>query len=538
MKTERFEDQIRKKLESIEPEFRESDWANFTDYSSVKLVTTAKVFTGTIFKIAASVAIVGTLFLSLAQYKNNYDLKEKIQNLTVQNGKLLNNQKQIEKYLQNGVILDRKVDKVGNNKSNILNSEFEIVEEKTNFEKGLKTEELNAEKSNIGLVEISAGNTNGSKLGNKVEDLNAGNSTKTVGKIAKTNNNSVSTTDNLANSKIENKSNINLTNLNESKIYTKNSSKNLRKVKANQTNIFDENSQYTIKNNKNIKYRNSNLVTNDYKEGGNFENNEIVVSADIVENSKMNFNYLNSKGLSIDSTKNLRRLLKKSDFGYYKLPEKKKAYFTLADAYLRVGVNCSISKGTTNYGLVGEIFLDQRISISSGFYTMKHKTESYITTYNYQKVKHYDFKDKYKEKLLPSKEILNINEKTDLAVVPVHINYNHPISNSFKLIASVGTELDIKGLSRVDYNYSGPMNLGSFQPQSIPVGGGSMFESGAFNSKIKAKLFNNIYLGIGAEKQFGKFALQAKAYDNFLVKEVDYRKSTRLGLELGLFYRL
>jgi hypothetical protein len=524
MKTERFEDQIRKKLESIEPEFRESDWANFTDYSSAKMVTSAKIFTGTIFKIAASVAIVGTLFLSLAQFNNNNDLKEQIQNLTDQNEKLLNNQKQIEKYIQN---------------NNILDEEKELANAKTNIENGLTIEGLNNEKLNLKSPEnLVAKNYADIKIGNETE-LASENSAKSVEKSNKINNNSGLNTDNIVNNTIENKSNNESADLNEKKIFTKNSSKKVRKGDSNQPNIVAENNQFTSKNNGANRLKNSNMANKNSIESGLENNNLAVNNSNLVENSKMNLNYLTSKGLIIDSTRNLRKALKKSDFAYYKIPEKKKAYFTLADAYLRAGVNGSISRGTTNYGLVGELFLDQRISISSGYYNMKHKAEAFITTYSYQKAKHYDFKDRYKEKIMPSKEILNIKEKTDLVVVPVHLNYSHPISNSFKLVGTIGTELDINGISKVDYNFSGPMNIGPFPPQPQPIiTGGPAFESGSFNSKIDTKLFNNVYLGIGAEKQFGKFAIQAKAYDNFLVKEVDYRKSNRLGLELGVFYRL
>lgn len=528
MKTERFEDQIRKKLESIEPEFRESDWANFTDYSSAKMVTSAKIFTGTIFKIAASVAIVGTLFLSLAQFNNNNDLKEQIQNLTDQNEKLLNNQKQIEKYIKNGNILDEE--------NEIVNAKTNTENRLANTENSLKNEELNGEK----LTEKSAGKNNlESKIGNENVVSNNLNSGKAVVKDSKINDNFGLKSENIAKNKFENKSNNNSTDLNENKIYTKNSSNKLRKGSSNQLNILEENSQIIAKNGKNRRVKNGGFDNKNIKIDEVFENNEAIVNANVVENSKINLIYLNSKGLTIDSTRNLRKDLKKSDFAYYKIPDKKKAYFTLADAYFRAGVNGSISRGTTNYGLVGEVFLDQRISLSSGFYTMKHKAEAFFTTYTYQKAKHYDFKDKYKEKIVPSKEILNIKEKTDLTVVPVHLNYNHPVSNSFKLIGTIGAELDIKGISRVDYNFSGPMNIGPFPPQPQPImTGGPAFESGSFNSKIDTKIFNNIYLSVGAEKQFGKFAVQAKAYDNFLVKDVDYRKSNRLGLELGLFYRL
>lgn len=514
MKTEKFEDQIRKKLESIEPEFTENDWVNFSEYSTAKMATSAKIFSSTIFKMAASVAILGTLFISLAQYKINNDLKEKVQSLAAQNEQLLNNQKQLEKIISNENQISQ----------NTLNTDK--VDEKTNTEK-INSTSTNAPNDPSNSSEIAENRfiENGYPATKEQNLVNKERLLKNVNEKYATNAASKNA-ENIADFKTEETENE----INNIASNYKNSRSKNNHLANNYQKINDKNRSQNQKNGSNLA-----------NEKGNFD--EIAGDYTVNNNAKkeinsLNFNYLASKGLKIDSSRKLKKAFNRNDFAYYKInTEKKKMYFTLADAHVRTGLTTGASRGTLSYGINAELFLDQRISLSTGVYEMQHLSEAYITTVKYNNAKHFDFNEKYKNKLPPTQEVLNIKEKTELLVLPVHLNYSHPVSDGLRLVASLGTELDLKGNTTINFNYrERTLFPGPFQnPQGGKMGD---YESGSIYSSVEKKVFNNVYLGIGAEKQIGKFAFQAKAFDNFLVKDVNYRKNNRLGAELSVFYRL
>ena len=527
MKTEKFEDQIRKKLESIEPEFTEKDWVNFSEYSTSKLATSAKIFSSTIFKMAASVAILGTLFISLAQYKINNDLKEKVQNLASQNEQLLSNQKQLEKIIssENNISKNNtqtnKADETIITENNLkLNEKLSDINSKNNLEiannekVSAKNNEKAINKNNQKTLENAIGKTE-----NKSEFLTNNNKNRLKYNGPKTKNTIFENDLNEANQ------------ISEKGILVKNELEitgNYNNKKVKKSGKSGKNSEYS-----------ADLSPENQSEQSQFSNISNINNSNEKSINNLNYSYLANKDLKIDSSKKLQKMLRKGDFAYYKInTEKKKAYFTLADAYLRTGISGSLStKGASTYGLNAELFLDQRVSVSTGIYTMNHKLVTYLSPDHYKFETHKDFKEQFKDRVPSQRQVLDITEKRQIMVVPVHINYNHPMANNFKIVASAGSELDINGTSSMNYKLKkGGFLGGPFQP---PTAYSEEIELEKFTNKLDTKVFNNLYLALGAEKQFGKLAIQAKVYDNFLVKDVtDYRRKNRIGTEIGLFYRL
>lgn len=91
-----FEDKIRKKLESMEVKTNEADWLRF----HAKKINSKKrgnfFFSRNIFKIAASIGLVGLVFLSVAQFVTYNNYKKQIEIIKSENIKLQKKQKYFE----------------------------------------------------------------------------------------------------------------------------------------------------------------------------------------------------------------------------------------------------------------------------------------------------------------------------------------------------------------------------------------------------------------------------------------------------------
>ncbi len=506
MKTERFEDKIRKKLEDIEPKFQEKDWDNFQNYAVTKMALSKSAINSSIFKIAASIALIGTLFLGVSQYFANNNLAKQVEKLKKQNEQLISKQVEFEKIISEA-----------ENSSKYGSSQDLLSEKNDLFEKEIISANIENKSNELSANTLEFLKNNNSEKTNKI---NSNKSTKGAFNLSK-NKNNIAFENNKSNSNLKNtfseissrkKKGIEL---NNNKYLTENNSS-----KQNEKIAFGENLQNEIKNSQNINFLE---ITNSNKY------NNLVL------------NELKSKGFIYDSTRKFNKLLKKSDFAYYKptAEPKKKMYFTLADAHLRTGLSSNIGKGLFSYGIHSELFFDERISLKIGAKRMKLMGEDFTTELQFKNATKRDFREKYNVKIPPTKAILNIKEEFDLFVVPINLSYYQPIQNGIHLITSIGSDLDVSGNKKVEYKFSKtPFFVGNNGgAQSIGGGGGDLVFD-RFTEKTERKLFNNINLAIGAEKRFGKLAIQGKLIDQFLVNNVEYRKKNSINLEFGLNYRL
>jgi hypothetical protein len=82
MKTDHFENILRKKLESISPQYQEEDWQKMQQYMQRKKPVSSSVTYGSLVQYAVAACLVGGfLFLYISQIQQNKGLKEDLANL-------------------------------------------------------------------------------------------------------------------------------------------------------------------------------------------------------------------------------------------------------------------------------------------------------------------------------------------------------------------------------------------------------------------------------------------------------------------------
>jgi hypothetical protein len=90
MKTDQFDDSIKKKLDGIQPTFREEDWDKFQAFAQAHQVPYWKVLVSKqAMYIAASITIVSLLFTTLTQYYAKKDLQQQLISVTETKDSLL-----------------------------------------------------------------------------------------------------------------------------------------------------------------------------------------------------------------------------------------------------------------------------------------------------------------------------------------------------------------------------------------------------------------------------------------------------------------
>jgi hypothetical protein len=462
MRTDKFEDKIRKKLLSIEPEFSENDWENFQNYSAKNYVKPSGIFNQKMFKIVASIGIIGAVFIGLAQYYSQKNLLEKINILTTQNEKLQAKQTELENVIKNKAeMFNNKADLYGKSQATELENQKQLL----------------------------------NKTINNIEHQNAN-----IERVQKMPNGKYLTQYNLSKSKY---------------LLAITSEKKL------QTSGYDKSQSHTI--DKIDKYSSENNFIFSTNTDGEISHNNLT------------FNTLENRKIQLDTTKKGLKQLKKSDFLYYKLPQKsKKLYFTLADAYLRAGLNGSIGKNINSAGFIAELFLDQRLSVSAGANYKKMHFPAYFGERDFNNNSKKPFRDKYNLHDKQIKSVIKIKQLSNIFSIPMHFNYNHPLPNDIKIIASVGTEIDLKTSKKIEFNFERLPFVGPIynNPQLSALADETIKED------TKTTPFNNIIIGTGIEKRFKNLGIQAKVFDQIAIKETNYRTKNSLGFEIGLNYKL
>ncbi|MFY7825757.1 MAG: hypothetical protein ACOVQ4_01470 [Flectobacillus sp.] len=101
MKTDQFDDSIKKKLDSIQPTFQEEDWDKFQAFAQAHQVPYWKVLMSKqVMYMAASITIVSLLFTTLTQYYAKKDLQQQLLSVTETRDSLLLEKEMLTQQLE------------------------------------------------------------------------------------------------------------------------------------------------------------------------------------------------------------------------------------------------------------------------------------------------------------------------------------------------------------------------------------------------------------------------------------------------------
>ncbi len=427
MKTDQFDDSIKKKLDGIQPTFQEEDWDKFQAFAQAHQVPYWKVLVSKqALYIAASITIVSLLFTTLTQYYAKKDLQQQLISVT-----------QIKDSL--------------------------LVEKEMLAQQVEQQEQKNAE------LALALGNSQ-----NQEKRLNA-----FVQKLT---------------------------------------------VEKHQPTETDFNSGDWEVAQQGSLHKGQTAIGNTERDS---QGNLIIKSSDksIAKNLAIpDWRKLKPKTWKLDSA-DTKAQISKTNFTYYE-PEDttqgpQRMRFSLADAYVRAGVGGVVAKAQLGIGAHVELFLDKRLSIPAGIQYSQLAVQRYPNDEHFKMRNDFDFRVNFAPKIPFGAPIKNIQEQSALVQIPIRIGYYLPLKSDFYLLGKVGTDLDISGTRRVDFD---------FRDKNVEQTINNV------NSSLETKLFNNYVVSLGMEKRFNNFSIQLTPTYIFEQKSVNYRKDYGLGGELKLNY--
>jgi|GEM_PF-6125717 len=137
---------------------------------------------------------------------------------------------------------------------------------------------------------------------------------------------------------------------------------------------------------------------------------------------------------------------------YYEAPKPPKTPFVWPQFTARAGIGSGVAAGYFVPSFTTELFIGKQVSVSSGLKIGYFSPEKYFTDEQFFKKKQLDFRKMHAPKAPPAQEILNISERVQLVQIPIRLNYYQPLKRGFWLTGAVGTDVDIYGSKRVKFD--------------------------------------------------------------------------------------
>lgn len=178
-----------------------------------------------------------------------------------------------------------------------------------------------------------------------------------------------------------------------------------------------------------------------------------------------------------------------------------------------------------------EVLLGKHLSVSAGVSWLKIKSENFYSDFAYNQKTKGDFK---KEFYLPMfLKVYNMEVKSSVVQIPLNVAYRNNITNSFAYYVSAGTNMTLQAKQNIVYdcydNFPDPRVNG--------------FEKNITRKEIIKKadlnLFNSFTFSAGLEKSWHPVVIQAEGYIYSYASPLSPRSAkTGPGFKLKLLYQI
>jgi hypothetical protein len=235
-----------------------------------------------------------------------------------------------------------------------------------------------------------------------------------------------------------------------------------------------------------------------------------------------------SKILEGDNLIHPDSLVKKNESDKNAVPKPNKAYrkeraknhLSLKNLGYQAGVSIEKSNNQIGIAFLGELFVSKRFSINSGIKLLNITKEHYRDKDDFNNKRNESFCSTYIPNASDTSSISEIEMRFNIIQLPVALNYYKPLKKNYSLLFSAGTDLDLQAKFHLNYEHGDPR----------------IHEHVATN--YPNVVFNNISLSAGIQKQWNNFIVQLNPFVSPQIKNVEYKKDNLYGgLRLRVFYR-
>lgn len=499
MKTDKFNDAIRKKLDSIQPSFKEQDWGKLKSFMDGQSPPTFwQQYGNSLFYVASAASVTILIITNLLQNIENKTLRQNIQVLS-----------QKVEVLEKEAILKR--DTIHTTIETYSIDNKDIVKKQSKDLRSIQNLELLDDDNAVSNNEPEQKSIKNANQGSIRENANSQN-------IAGTSNNSIEIeADNFDSKGVIKKENKNkIENIRANELATTTTKLNNNDAEQVSYSKFEKNSSISTKRSKNSKTSKQNLQNARYNNvdfNSTIEDKAIqnVISKDVngvngevgtgIETQTQTLAFLTPiDSVNLNPDLPIKRIRVRAPRLATFIKEPKRSFKLSLPFALQMGVSYNLGHAQKGFGLWTEAFITDRFSIGIGLDKVVWQENRFISDRSFAENRHEDFRNNYAPRVPLNHEISNIGISEDKLLMPIFVNYRFPLKYNFSLVTSLGTSLNLKTKQNIEFNIRrGPAE----------------YEDGEVHSNISRPMFTNIITSVGIEKSYKSFVFQALPTMNF-----------------------
>lgn len=204
----------------------------------------------------------------------------------------------------------------------------------------------------------------------------------------------------------------------------------------------------------------------------------------------------------------------------------------------RAGIGGEVASRLWSAGVFTEVLIGRHWTVGVGLSQATH-LDKFITDDDFNNRTKRDFRKEFGRGIEPWRDILNIDTRQVRFQLPLSIGYRIPLTRTLTFLPAVGTYLNLTNAENVTY-YCRPSQRPFMQPQ--PQRG---FDEFSTSKTQPVDLINSLSLGAGIEWQRGHWVVQATPILTIpaqtgvqaMQPDLNSQKNTTLGLRARLLYQ-
>ncbi|AQG80039.1 hypothetical protein [Spirosoma montaniterrae] len=188
----------------------------------------------------------------------------------------------------------------------------------------------------------------------------------------------------------------------------------------------------------------------------------------------------------------------------------------------RLGVASDINRLAWSVGAVGELVIGKNWVIGLGLVRSNQLMGRFLTDFEFNTQTRRDFRREFARGLDPRREVLNIDVRQVQLQIPITLSYRVPLSRSVAIAPNIGTYISLSNRETVSFYYREAFNK---------------FDEARFSDNRPVELMNNYTVGTNLEWQRGHWAAQGGPLLTVPLKTTPrWEASTALGARLRVMY--
>jgi hypothetical protein len=190
----------------------------------------------------------------------------------------------------------------------------------------------------------------------------------------------------------------------------------------------------------------------------------------------------------------------------------------------RFGGGLSFERNGEAKSVVAEVIVSKKFSITTGISWLKMKPAEFFNEKIFREKNRKDFKKLHPEEVPLALNVYNIKVNPTLVQIPLTLAFRNDIRNNWAYYAGVGTNIVVKSKETISFDCKAPNNEYFFKE---------------FEKKTNVPAINSVNFSMGIEKTFHPVVVQAEGYlFNYFSPVTPSSHTSGTGVRFKLLYQI